>query len=406
MWPSRGHGGSARPHRDPRTRARRPRGTASSSARRRAAPGSPRRRRAPRAPRAAARRSRRRRGRPPTGTSERPRRSSARRARGRRGRMQSRTSCRRPGAGRSSARARPRTAGRATSGSAAGSSRAAPSPRSARTDAACPSSGASRRCGARGDSWRGRIYRFLSYLKSVPGWGRIAPLRTAAGRSGPDRREGKSASARQYHGTGGPCRRVTRNRGRGRVKTYKGSRRRQLGAILFVAVVGTAAALIAASASSAASPQSHPIVVTPDISTAQRYSGTPGSVTFGCQARPIDGSAGPRCYQPSQIQAAYGYSGLLASGVNGAGKTIAIIDAYANPYLAQDLSIQDSIIGMPAPPSFTQIAMPGTPTFDANDPNQVGWGEEETLDVLWAHAMAPGAAIVLVEAASNQDADI
>ena len=50
--------------------------------------------------------------------------------------------------------------------------------------------------------------------------------------------------------------------------------------------------------------------------------------------------------------------------------------------------------------------MPGTPVFDANDPNQVGWGEEETLDVLWAHAMAPGAAIVLVEAASNNDSDL
>ena len=35
-----------------------------------------------------------------------------------------------------------------------------------------------------------------------------------------------------------------------------------------------------------------------------------------------------------------------------------------------------------------------------------GWAEEITLDVLWSHAMAPGANIVLAEAASNSDADI
>ena len=134
------------------------------------------------------------------------------------------------------------------------------------------------------------------------------------------------------------------------MKILKSSRRRQLGAILFMAAIAAGSVLVGASASSAAGPQSHPINVQPDISTAQRYSGSPGSVTFGCQSRPIDGSAGPRCYQPSQIQAAYGsYSGLLASGVNGAGETIAIIDAYANPYLANDLAIQDSILGLPAP---------------------------------------------------------
>jgi subtilase family serine protease len=190
------------------------------------------------------------------------------------------------------------------------------------------------------------------------------------------------------------------------VKSFIAPRRRQIGAILFVAAIAVVGSLTAATTSNAAAPQSHPIVVQPDISTAQRYTGNPGSVTFGCQSRPIDGSHGARCYQPSQIQKAYGYSGLLASGVNGAGKTIAIIDAYANPYLANDLAIQDGILGLPAPPSFTQVAMPGTPVFDANDPNQVGWGEEETLDVLWAHAMAPGAAIVLVEAASNNDSDL
>jgi subtilase family serine protease len=97
---------------------------------------------------------------------------------------------------------------------------------------------------------------------------------------------------------------------------------------------------------------------------------------------------------------------LLASGVNGSGRTIVIVDAFSNPFVARDLAIQDSTFGLPAPPNFTEIAPQGVPTFNPADPNQDGWAEEITLDVLWAHAMAPGANIILDEAASNQDADL
>ena len=173
---------------------------------------------------------------------------------------------------------------------------------------------------------------------------------------------------------------------------------------LLIAAATTLAVLSGASSSHAAGPASHPINVQPIISTPQRTA--PGSVSFGCQFRPITGTAGPRCYQPSQIQNAYGYSGLLASGVNGSGQTIVIVDAYSNPFVAHDLMFQDAEFGLPAPPSFTEIAPQGVPKFNPADANQDGWAEEITLDVLWAHAMAPGANIVLDEAASNQDADI
>ena len=174
-------------------------------------------------------------------------------------------------------------------------------------------------------------------------------------------------------------------------------------AAVFTIAAAIAVALVGASASHAAGPKSHPIHVRPDVSSPQRAP-KPGNL-FSCQARPLNGSQGARCYTPQQIQQAYGYSGLLASGVNGAGKTIVIIDAYANPYLQTDLNIQDSTFGLPSV-TLNRVAMPGLPAFDLTDPNQVGWGEEETLDVLWAHAMAPAAHITLVEAASNQDADI
>ena len=184
-----------------------------------------------------------------------------------------------------------------------------------------------------------------------------------------------------------------------------GAPRRAIGATVLVAAALVVCALVGASASSAAAPASHPISVSPQMSGPQTMA--PGAVTFSCQSRPIDGSHGPRCYQPAQIQTAYGLAPLLSSGVNGTGRTIVIIDAYSNPYVANDLAIQDGIFGLPAPPSFTAIAPAGAPpAFDINDLNQVGWAEEITLDVLWAHVMAPGAKIVLAEAASNNDSDI
>ena len=187
------------------------------------------------------------------------------------------------------------------------------------------------------------------------------------------------------------------------MKILKGSRRRQLGAMLFVAAV--AVGLVAASASSAAGPHSHPVTVKPLISNPQYLSPNGAGDIFGCQGRPIEGTQGLRCYIPSQIQNAYGASGFLASGVNGTGKTIVIVDAFSNPYVAHDLAIQDAVFGLPAA-NYSAIAPYGVPAFDTSNGDMDGWAEEITLDVLWSHAMAPGAKIVLVEAASDQDSDI
>ena len=190
------------------------------------------------------------------------------------------------------------------------------------------------------------------------------------------------------------------------MRTSHSSRRRR--AVILVAALvvlaAVSAALGGASASNAAS--SNPINVRPEMSGPQKA--TPGaSDMFSCQARPISGTAGPRCYVPAQIQQAYGYSSLLAHGLDGSGRTIVIIDAYSNPLVPlYDLPIQDATFGLPAP-NFSVVQQPNAvPPFDPTNDNQVGWAEEITLDVLWAHAMAPGAKIVLAEAASNNDADI
>ena len=155
-------------------------------------------------------------------------------------------------------------------------------------------------------------------------------------------------------------------------------------------------------ASAAPAVVAHRITVSPDLTSAGRL---PNSVTFGCQSRPMDGSQGARCYQPAQIQNAYGITPLLNKGTNGTGRTIVIVDAYSSPYVAQDLQIQDQTFGLPDT-QFTQIAPQGQTPFDSSDPTQVGWAEEITLDVLWAHATAPGAKIELVLAKTSNDTDI
>ena len=111
------------------------------------------------------------------------------------------------------------------------------------------------------------------------------------------------------------------------------------------------------------------------------------------------------CYSPQQIQNAYGITPLLNKGITGKGRTIAIIDAFSNPYLAGDLAIQDSTYGLPTP-VFNVIAPQTVPAFDPTNFDMDSWAEEMTLDVLWSHVVAPGANILLVEAKSDQDIDL
>jgi len=131
-------------------------------------------------------------------------------------------------------------------------------------------------------------------------------------------------------------------------------------------------------------------------------SGSGSDVTFNCQQP----TAAIFCYGPKQIRNAYNIQPLLDAGITGKHRTIVIIDAFQNPYITSDLSIFDSTFGIPAPPAFNIIAPDGLTPFNINDPNQVGWSAEITLDVQWAHAVAPAATIDLVLAASNQDSDI
>src|SRR6266851_1745132 len=104
------------------------------------------------------------------------------------------------------------------------------------------------------------------------------------------------------------------------------------------------------------------------------------------------------CYEPAQIQQAYHLPALYASGVTGKGITIVIVDSFGSPTIKPDLSVFDRTFGLPAPPSLTVIHPAGkVPAYDPNNSDMVGWAGETTLDVEYAHTIAPGAKILLVE---------
>jgi subtilase family serine protease len=104
------------------------------------------------------------------------------------------------------------------------------------------------------------------------------------------------------------------------------------------------------------------------------------------------------CYQPDQIQAAYDETPLFNNGITGQGETIVIVDVYGSPTIKSDLATFDSQFGFPDPPSFNVITPVGRiPAWNPRNADMTGWASETTLDVEYAHTMAPGASILLVE---------
>jgi subtilase family serine protease len=103
------------------------------------------------------------------------------------------------------------------------------------------------------------------------------------------------------------------------------------------------------------------------------------------------------CYGPAQVRRAYGLPALYAKGVTGRGTTIVIVDSYGSPTIRNDLSVFDRTYGLAN--AKLQIIRPAgkIPAYDPASSDMVGWAGETTLDVEWAHVVAPGANLVLVE---------
>jgi subtilase family serine protease len=114
-------------------------------------------------------------------------------------------------------------------------------------------------------------------------------------------------------------------------------------------------------------------------------------------------------FTPYQMRHAYGFDaitfpeGSMAFSGNGAGQTVAIIDAFDDPQIAGDLAAFDSAFGLPPPPGFRKVGQNGGAVPGASDD---AWAGEISLDVEWAHTLAPAANILLVEANTDQLPDL
>jgi subtilase family serine protease len=142
-------------------------------------------------------------------------------------------------------------------------------------------------------------------------------------------------------------------------------------AVAVVAVLPAAA--VPAAATQAGSTQAGELL--PEVASAPRIAGgweAPTSIADCMQ------SAKVRCYSPLQYQVAYDLGPLYAKGITGQGETIAIIESFGSPTIRHDLAVFDQQWNLP-------------------NPEMISWAQETSLDVEYAHALAPGATIDLVE---------
>lgn len=131
----------------------------------------------------------------------------------------------------------------------------------------------------------------------------------------------------------------------------------------------------------------------PQPAIAAPFTGVAPALTFGL-------TTWPTALYPADILAAYGWRS--SDHGRGTGKTIALVDAYDDPSIASDLTTFSTAFTLPPCTTtngcFTKVDQTGRTTRYPRV--TAGWDTEISLDVEWAHAMAPKAKILLVEANS------
>lgn len=165
---------------------------------------------------------------------------------------------------------------------------------------------------------------------------------------------------------------------------------------VILGLTGVSRALSAPSLSASSDPIAHPTFRLP-----------PGPPSYRST------SLTPVGYTPAQIRHAYGFDAL---GADGTGQIIGVVDAYDAPTIGRDLQTFISTYGLP-----TMNGLPGAPacsvargphpcfqkTYSGNPPpTDAAWAVEISLDVQWAHVVAPGADILLVETPSCGISDL
>jgi subtilase family serine protease len=169
-----------------------------------------------------------------------------------------------------------------------------------------------------------------------------------------------------------------------------------LTAVAGSAVAGGAALGATAGSGSSAGRASDPgaLIVHPAASNVHRVSMTPVPLSDAqCEA-----IFQIKCFVPDQVEAAYNLPALYRQGIKGKGRTIVIVDAFGSPTISNDLLQFDQYLGLGTPP-LRIVKVGHVPAFNPGNGDMVGWADETTLDVEYAHAGAPSAKIVLVEVA-------
>jgi subtilase family serine protease len=163
--------------------------------------------------------------------------------------------------------------------------------------------------------------------------------------------------------------------------------------LLAAAVGGSTAGGAATAAESSAV-----VTITPDaIHAVAAAAAAPPSTAFCEQQYRI------ACYQPKQLQQAYDLPRLYREGITGRGQTIVIVDSFGSPTVAHDLGVFDAAAGLPAPPSLKIIQPAGKVPAYRTTSDREGWAGEADLDAEYAHTIAPGAAILVVETPTSEN---
>ena len=111
-------------------------------------------------------------------------------------------------------------------------------------------------------------------------------------------------------------------------------------------------------------------------------------------------------YSPAQLQAHYGLTSLIKQGYDGTGQTIALVEAYGYAAAEADANTYSKIFGLPALNSSNfSVVYPEGPPLNAGAADLTGWTTEIALDIQTAHSIAPGAKIVVVASAGQDNED-
>jgi subtilase family serine protease len=153
----------------------------------------------------------------------------------------------------------------------------------------------------------------------------------------------------------------------------------------------------AAVSGGAAVPAAASVLISPGVVHARSAVAAPPTTAYCEQHYKI------ACYEAAQVQRAYNLPPLLRRGIDGAGQTIVIVDSFGSPTVAHDLAVFDKTFGLPAPPSLKVIQPAGPVAPYAPTDTREGWAGETDLDVEYAHTMAPGANILLVETPTSEE---